>query len=115
MQAARLARHLVEIEAQQYIAGTYPVALAHQHHETLAAERHGVDADVNEDFRASGGTQCNGVARGGNRDHLAIAGRAQLIADRVDGRALAQHGAREYFIRNFRERSAPSREWRANF
>ena len=114
MRLRALRATLVEIEAQQHIAGAHPVALAHQHLETLAAERHGVDADVHEDFRAAGGTQCNGVARGGDRNHLAIAGRAQLVADRIDGHALAQHGAREHFIRNFRERSAPSREWRAN-
>ena len=33
---------------------------------------------------------------------------------RIDGRALAQHGAREYLVGNFRERRAPAGERRAN-
>ena len=102
----------LQVEAQQHIAGAHAVALAHLRRKTLAAQGHGIDAHVHQDFRAAGRAQGNGMARGRDRNHLAVAGRAQLVAGRIERRALAQHGAREHFVGNFRERAAPAGERR---
>ena len=61
------------------------------------------------DLRAAGGAQRHGMARGGDRNHLAVAGRAQFVAGRIDGHALAQHGAREHLVGDLRERRCSSR------
>ena len=77
-EAGRLARHAVEIEGQQQIAGTHAVAFAHVHLESLASQRHGVDAHVEQNFSAGRGTQRQRVARRGDRDDFAVAGSAQF-------------------------------------
>ena len=98
---------------QQQIAGTHAIAFAHVHLESLAAERHGVDAHVNQDFRAAGDAQRQRVARGGDRNDFAVAGSAQLrarsgsIATPSPSMACAK-AASGISV----ERRTPAREWR---
>ena len=108
------AREQIEVDAAQQVAGAHAIAFAHVHREPLAAQCHGVHAYVRQQLRAAGRAQRDGVARRRDGNHFAIAGRAQLMAGRIDGRAISQHGAREHFIGDLRERTAPAGEWRAN-
>ena len=55
------------------------VAFFHARLKTLAAEIHGIDADVHEDFGATRRAQRDSVVRGGHRNDLAVAGRMQRV------------------------------------
>jgi hypothetical protein len=50
------------------------------------------------------------VARSGDRDDLAVAGRTQLIAGGIESHTIAQQALREGGIGNFRKRRAPTSE-----
>ncbi len=68
--ALRPARHQIQIEAQQLVAGAYVRARRHQQLKALARKGDAVDTDVQQDLAALAGAQRERVARRGDDREL---------------------------------------------
>ena len=107
-QTLRAPREHVEIEVEQRLAAADARAGGYQHFEALAAQRDGVDADVQKDLGAVRGAQRDGVSRSRDGNHFAIARRVQDTFGGIDGDAVTEQPLRENRVGCFVERRAPA-------
>ncbi len=106
------ARHDVEIDADQLVAGANRCSRPHARLESPTAQADGIDADVNQEVDALRGADGYGVGGCRQRGDLTGAGREQNSAGRIDGEPVAEHALREYRVGNFVERAQPAIEGR---
>ena len=90
-QALRAGGDLVQVEADQLVTGPDPVADLDLRREALAAHLHGVQADVDQHLEVAEGADRDGVRGRVNVDDLPVARGEEVVAQRVDRDALADH------------------------
>jgi hypothetical protein len=79
----------VEIEFQQRLSSSHSRALRHQRIEASAVQPDSIDTDVKQNLGAVIRAQSHRMHGRGNRNDLAITGRMQRVACRIDGNAVA--------------------------
>jgi hypothetical protein len=107
-QALRAPSEHVEIEIQQRLAAAYSRAGGHEYLESLAAQRNGIDADMQENLGPVRGTQRDRVSRSRDGNHFAIARCMQYAFGGIDSDAVTEQPLRENRVGRFVERRAPA-------
>ncbi len=111
-QALRTLRQRVEIEVQQRLAAANAGASRDQHLEAFAGECDRIDTDVQEDLRSIRRAQRDGMPRGRDGNHLAIARRVQHSFGRIDRDAVTEQPLCKDGVGCFVERRAPAAQRR---
>ena len=109
-QALRAGGDLVEVEADELVAGADPVADLHLRREALAAHLHGVQADVDQHLEIAEGTDGHGVPGRVKVDDLAVARGEKVVAQGVDRDTLADHLLREDRVGHLLDRHEDARQ-----
>ncbi len=104
----RPARENVKVETDECVSGTHAVGRANQRLKAFALQRDGVDADVEQYFRAARSADRHGMRGFRQRADFAVTRRAQDAFGRIDGDPVAQHAACEHLVVHFVERGGPA-------
>ncbi len=107
-QALRPGRKQVHVEADQWVSRSYGLSGGDKRGETLARERHGLQANVHQHLGALRRAQADRVPGRRNMDDDPVAGRVQGVARGVDSQAVAQHPTGEHGIRRLIQGADPA-------
>jgi len=105
---AGLSHQQIEVEADQRCALSHRVADRDARAEPASAERHRVEADMDQDFSTLGRGERDRMAARQQRHHGAGAGGVETVAGRIDRDAVAQHPFREDGVGHVVDRRCPA-------
>ena len=92
------------VEGHEAVAFLYLLSAFDEDLEALPAECDGIDADVQQVFRAVSGLHADRVLRVEDEDDFAVLGRVDCLFRRVDEVAVAHHLARKCLVGRFFDR-----------
>src|SRR5581483_1255750 len=101
-------RQHVEVEADEPLARAHSLTLLDMKLESLAAARHRVDPDMEQDLRPIFRAQRNRVSGSWDGTQLAVARRGKGAPGRVDGQPISEDAPGEDASRRLIQRGAPT-------